>query len=147
MPRSRVFALTLLAMLASAANSLLCRIALKHTAIDAASFTLIRIVSGALALWLVVRMRNGRQTPTGNWTSALALFVYAAAFSFAYLRVTAAAGALVLFGEVQATMIGFGLCKGERLGVRQTWGLVCALGGLVGLLLSGLSAPPLRPPR
>ena len=66
MPRSRVIALTLLAMLASAANSLLFRIALKHTAIDAASFTLIRIVSGALALWLVVRMRNGRQTPTGN---------------------------------------------------------------------------------
>ena len=101
-------------------------------------------VRRALALWLVVRLRDGRQTPTGNWTSALALFVYAAAFSFAYRSLTAATGALVLFGAVQVTMIGFGLYKGERLGARQTLGLVCALGGLAGLLLPGLSAPQLQ---
>ena len=138
----RVLLLTLVAMLAFAANSLLCRVALKHTAIDAASFTLIRIVSGALALWLIARMRDGRHPPAGNWISALALFGYAAAFSFAYLTLTAATGALLLFGAVQATMIGVGLYRGERLRSRQTVGLVCALGGLAGLLLPGLSAPP-----
>jgi drug/metabolite transporter (DMT)-like permease len=132
-----------MAMLAFAANSLLCRVALKHTAIDAASFTLIRIASGALALWLIVQMRDGKQASAGSWPSALALFAYAAAFSFAYVSLTAATGALLLFGAVQATMIGFGLYKGERLQWRQTVGLVCALGGLAGLLLPGLSAPPL----
>ncbi len=144
MSRTHVVALTLLAMLAFAANSLLCRMALKHTAIDPASFTLIRIVSGALALWLIVRMRDGKQASAGDWSSAFALFVYAAAFSFAYVSLTAATGALLLFAAVQTTMIGFGLYKGERLGARQTFGLVCALGGLAGLLLPGLSAPPWR---
>ena len=102
-------------MLAFAANSLLCRIALKHTPIDPASFTLIRIVSGTLALWLIVRMRDGKQASAGDWSSAFALFVYAAAFSFAYVSLTAATGALLLFGAVQTTLIGFGLYKGERL--------------------------------
>ncbi|MEO8808297.1 MAG: DMT family transporter [Burkholderiaceae bacterium] len=142
MSNARLSALTLAAMLAFAANSLLCRVALKHTAIDAASFTLIRIVSGALVLWLIVRVRDGRPASAGNWPSALALFAYAAAFSFAYLSLTAATGALLLFGAVQATMIGFGLYQGERLRSRQTVGVVCALGGLLGLLAPGLSAPP-----
>ena len=144
MSRTRVFTLTLLAMLAFAANSLLCRVALKHTAIDPASFTLIRVVSGALALWLIVRMRDGKKVPAGSWASALALFVYAAAFSFAYVGLTAATGALLLFGAVQTTMIGFGLYRGERFRAQQAMGLACALGGLVGLLLPGLSAPPLQ---
>jgi drug/metabolite transporter (DMT)-like permease len=142
MSRTRVFALTLLAMLAFAANSLLCRVALKHTTIDAASFTLVRLVSGALTLWLMVRVRDGRPVAAGSWVSALALFVYAAAFSFAYVSLTAATGALLLFGAVQTTMIGFGLYRGERLRAVQTVGLACALAGLVGLLLPGLSAPP-----
>lgn len=144
MSRTRVFVLTLMAMLAFAANSLLCRVALRHTAIDAASFTLIRIVSGALALALVVRIRDGKPAAAGSWTSALALFGYAAAFSFAYVSLNAATGALLLFGAVQATMIGFGLYQGERLRFRQTVGLTSALCGLVGLLLPGLSAPPLQ---
>jgi drug/metabolite transporter (DMT)-like permease len=144
MSRTRVFLLTLLAMLAFAGNSLLCRAAFKSGGIDAASFTSIRIVSGALALWLIVRMRGGRQEPAGSWASALALFAYAAAFSFAYVSLTAATGALLLFGAVQATMIGFGLNRGERLRSWQAVGLMCALGGLVGLLLPGLSAPPLH---
>jgi len=129
-------------MLAFAANSLLCRVALKQTGIDAASFTLVRIVSGALALWLIVRVRDGRPVAAGSWPSALALFVYAAAFSFAYVSLTAATGALLLFGAVQTTMIGVGLYRGERLRARQTAGLAAALAGLLGLLLPGLSAPP-----
>ena len=129
-------------MLAFAGNSLLCRAALKSTAIDAASFTAIRIAAGALALWLIVRTRDGATQSAGSWGSAAALFAYAAAFSYAYLSLSAATGALLLFGAVQTTMIAVGLWRGERLAGRQTAGLVCALAGLVGLLLPGLSAPP-----
>lgn len=136
-------------MIAFASNSLLCRVALKQTSIDAASFTSIRIFSGALALWLIMRMRsaskvsNSSLPQAGNWPSALALFAYAAAFSFAYVTLSAATGALLLFGAVQATMILWGLRKGEPLHLRQLFGLPLALAGLIALLLPGLSAPPL----
>jgi drug/metabolite transporter (DMT)-like permease len=140
---ARIAVLTSLAMVAFAGNSLLCRIALKHTSIDAASFTTIRLASGALVLWLIVRMRRGAASGGGNWRSAFALFVYAAGFSFAYVSLPAATGALLLFGAVQATMIGHGMWAGERLRRMQHVGLVLALGGLVGLLLPGLAAPPL----
>jgi drug/metabolite transporter (DMT)-like permease len=145
MSPQRLYALTTLAMLAFAGNSLLCRAALKQTGIDASSFTVIRLISGALVLWLLVRLRSSISTSTGqgNWGSALALFAYAAGFSFAYLSLSAATGALLLFGAVQATMIGVGLWRGERLRRRQIVGLGLALGGLYGLLLPGLSAPPL----
>ena len=141
----RTMTLTALAMLAFAGNSLLCRMALKTTAIDPASFTTLRLVSGALVLWLLVRVRERRGTYTadGNWPSALALFAYAAGFSFAYVSLSAATGALLLFGAVQATMIGHGLWAGERFQRLQWVGLVLALVGLLGLLLPGLSAPPL----
>jgi drug/metabolite transporter (DMT)-like permease len=139
----RVVVLTLLAMLAFAGNSLLCRLALKQASIDAASFTALRLLSGALMLALLVRVRQRSVTVGGNWRSALALFSYAAAFSFAYVSLSAATGALLLFGAVQATMIGFGLCQGERLARLQWVGFVLALGGLVGLMLPGLAAPPL----
>ena len=134
--------LTLLAMLAFAGNSLLCRLALKSTGIDAASFTSIRIVAGALALWAIVRIRDGKATSAGSWASAFWLFAYAAGFSFAYVTLPASTGALLLFGAVQATMIGYGLRKGERLGPVQVAGVLLAFGGLAGLLLPGLSAPP-----
>lgn len=137
----RIFLLTVLAMTAFAANSLLCRMALKHTPIDAASFTTIRLVSGALMLALIVKWRG--EALGGNWRSALALFTYAAAFSFAYLTLAAATGALLLFGAVQATMLGYGFYKGERFSRRQSVGLICALGGLTGFLLPGASMPPL----
>ncbi len=137
---ARVVLLTLLAMLAFAGNSLLCRQALRGTEIDAASFTTVRILSGALALLVIVRWRGGGLG--GSWASAAALFGYAAAFSFAYLSLPAGTGALLLFGAVQATMIGVGLWSGERLRPVQTGGLVIALAGLVGLLLPGLAAPP-----
>jgi drug/metabolite transporter (DMT)-like permease len=139
----RTIILTSLAMIAFAGNSLLCRLALKHTSIDAASFTTIRLVSGAAMLWLVVRIRGGTNVGKGNWLSALALFVYAAGFSFAYISLSAATGSLLLFGAVQVTMIGYGIWSGERLLKLQVVGLMVAFGGLVGLLLPGLSAPPL----
>ena len=93
-------------MIAFAGNSVLCRIALNHTGIDAASFTSIRLVSGAVVLWVIANFRRGNSTGRGNWISAFALFAYAAGFSFAYVSLTAATGALILFGAVQATMIG-----------------------------------------
>jgi drug/metabolite transporter (DMT)-like permease len=130
-------------MIAFAGNSVLCRIALKHTGIDAASFTSIRLVSGAVVLWAIASFRRGNSTGRGNWISAFALFAYAAGFSFAYVSLTAATGALLLFGAVQATMIGHGLWAGERLNKQQLVGLMLAFGGLVILLLPGLSAPPL----
>lgn len=140
----RVFVLTLLAMIAFAGNSLLCRQALKRTTIDAASFTFIRILSGAVVLWLVVMLRKGTRPKAGTWASALALFAYAAAFSFAYISLSAGTGALLLFGAVQATMIIWGLVQGERLRTRQWLGLALAVGGLVALLFPGLSAPPIN---
>ncbi len=143
MPHARVIVLTLLALLAFAGNSLLCRAALAHTHIDPASFTSLRLVSGAAVLWLIVMLRSSRAQGAGSWLSALALFVYAAGFSFSYLHLTAAAGALILFGAVQTTMIGVGLWRGERLRGPQLLGLVVALTGLVALMLPGLSAPPL----
>jgi drug/metabolite transporter (DMT)-like permease len=144
MSNARIIALTSLAMIAFAGNSLLCRVALKHASIDAASFTTIRLISGAVMLWLVARMTRGAQAGGGNWLSAFALFVYAAGFSFAYVNLPAATGALLLFGAVQATMIGHGVWTGERLLRLQLFGLILAFGGLVGLLLPGLSAPPLH---
>ena len=135
--------LTVVAMIAFAANSLLCRLALRDTGIDAATFTTIRIAAGSLILWGIVRMRHGRGRVAGDWVSATALFAYAAGFSYAYLSLEAGTGALLLFGAVQATMIGYGLARGERLSRGAVVGLVLAAGGLIGLLLPGLSAPPL----
>lgn len=130
-------------MTAFAGNSLLCRLALKQTSIDAATFTFIRIVSGAIALRLIVRMRGRSLQKAGSWFSALTLFAYAAGFSFAYISLPAGTGALLLFGAVQATMIIWALRHGERLAVRQRIGLALALAGLVALVFPGLSAPPL----
>lgn len=142
MSPARVFTLTLCAMIAFAGNSILCRLALAHTTIDAASFTTVRIVAGALTLWLIVSLRDRTTTVAGNWPSAFALFAYAIGFSLAYVSLTTATGALLLFGAVQATMIGYGLWTGERLNRQQVTGLALALAGLVGLLLPGLTAPP-----
>ncbi len=139
----RVFLMTAIAMLAFAGNSLLCRLALKDTAIDPAGFTGIRLASGALVLWLIAAVRTHSPWPSaGSWPSALALFGYAACFSFAYVGLSAGTGALLLFGAVQVSMLGWGLWKGERLRPAQQAGLVLAFGGLVALVLPGVSAPP-----
>lgn len=142
MARARLYWLTFLAMLAFAGNSLLCRLALHHTQIDPLSFTSLRLVSGALALWLIVRFAPPGQPGQGNWRSAAALFAYALAFSMAYVQLGAATGALLLFGSVQATMIGHGLWVGERLRVLQWVGCTMALAGLGSLLIPGATAPP-----
>ncbi len=139
----KTIVLTTLAMIAFAGNSLLCRMALKDSGIDAATFTTVRLVAGALTLWLVVLFHRQATHGKGNWLSALALFIYASGFSFAYVKLPAATGALLLFGAVQATMIGFGMWSGERLRGWQWLGLIVALAGVVGLMVPGLAAPPL----
>jgi drug/metabolite transporter (DMT)-like permease len=130
-------------MIAFASNSILCRLALRQTSIDPASFTLVRILSGAIALWLVMQMQREKSLKAGNWLSGFALFAYAGAFSFAYLQLPAGTGALLLFGAVQATMICWGFGKGERLDAIQLVGLIVAITGLTVLLVPGISAPPL----
>lgn len=138
----RITLLTVFAMLAFASNSLLCRVALRDTTIDAASFTTIRLASGALILVLLLRLRGVRPTAGGSWPMAAMLFAYAAFFSFAYRDLTAATGALLLFGAVQLTMMGWGLWRGERIAGLRLAGLLVAVAGLVVLLLPGLAAPP-----
>lgn len=143
MLNTRIIVLTTLAMVAFAGNSLLCRIALKHTNIDAASFTTTRLISGALSLWLITQVIRSTREGKGNWLSAIALFAYMAGFSFAYIDLSAATGALLLFGAVQVTMISQGILTGERLKKSQSIGFALALCGLACLLLPGISAPPL----
>lgn len=138
----RTLLLTALAMLAFAGNSLLCRLALRETDIDAASFTSLRLLAGALTLWLLLRLRTASRSNAGNWPAATALFVYAAAFSFAYLYLDAGAGALILFGAVQLSMLAWGLYRGERLGLKGYSGLLLAFAGVLVLLLPGASRPP-----
>ncbi len=140
---ARTALLTTLAMLAFAGNSLFCRLALRDTEIDAASFTAIRLAAGALVLAALLMLRGKRPTAGGSWPMAAMLFAYAVCFSFAYRDLTAATGALLLFGAVQFTMTGYGLWTGEQIRGLKLVGLLLALGGLVWLLLPGLAAPPL----
>ena len=143
MSRLRLVAATTLAMIAFAGNSLLCRLALKETDIDAATFTSVRLIFGALMLWLIVYARDRAMTFKGNAPSALMLFVYAVCFSFAYVQLSAATGALLLFGAVQATMIGYGISHGERLRPLSIAGMVASFAGLILLVLPGVAAPPI----
>lgn len=135
--------LTVFTMFAFAANSILCRLALGAATIDAASFSAVRLISGAATLWLIVHGIRGQRAigKSGTWTSASMLFLYAVAFSFAYISLNAGTGALILFGAVQVTMIAAGLRSGERLHLLQWLGLLMALGGLVYLVSPGLTAP------
>ncbi len=142
MSPARMVFLTTLCMVAFASNSVLARVALKQTGIDAASFTAIRLISGAVVLLLVVRIGNRASGHQGSWWSAAALFAYAAGFSFAYVSLPTATGALLLFGAVQATMIVYGLWVGERLVKLQLAGLALAFAGLLLLFLPGLSITP-----
>ena len=139
----RTLVWTGVALVAFAANSWLCRLALRGGAIDPASFTALRLGSGALVLAPIVRVLERGGERSGTWPSAVALFVYAACFSLAYVTLDTGTGALVLFGAVQATMIGWGVARGERPGARQLLGLTAALAGLVSLVAAGVSAPPL----
>jgi drug/metabolite transporter (DMT)-like permease len=143
MIQPRILVLTAIAMIAFAGNSLLCRLALKSTMIDPVSFTTVRLLSGAMLLWAIARSRGTGAQRAGTWWSAAALFGYALAFSLAYVSLSAATGALLLFGSVQATMIGYGRLRGERLSTRQLVGFIAALGGLLTLLLPGATTPSL----
>ncbi len=134
-----------LAMVAFAANSVLCRLALGPEAIDAASFTTVRLGSGAVTLLLLAAVSGKkRAVPAGSWASAGLLFAYAIAFSFAYTMLSTGTGALILFGAVQLTMILSALRSGERPHPLQWVGLAVAVAGLVGLVLPGLTAPSPR---
>lgn len=135
---------TTFALVCFALNSILCRLALRTDEIDAASFTTIRLVSGALTLFLIFSFLKKRdaEAKKGNWLSAFFLFAYAICFSFAYIDLTTGTGALILFGSVQATMIIAALVAGERPRVLEWFGLIIALGGLVYLVFPGLTAPP-----
>ncbi len=128
-------------MLLFAANSLLCRMALGAGAVDAASYSTLRILSGAITLFVIDGIRPGTRDMGGNWSSAFLLFLYAVPFSFAYLGLTTGTGALILFGCVQVTMLLAGWRGGERLGLGQWIGLVLAMAGLVYLLLPGVQSP------
>ena len=136
---------TSFALVAFAFNSILCRFALGTQAIDAPGFTAIRLVSGAVTLFLISSFFTKKEARKkgGNWLSAFFLFAYAICFSFAYISLTTATGALILFGCVQATMIISALAAGERPKFFEWIGLILALGGLVYLVFPGLSAPPL----
>jgi drug/metabolite transporter (DMT)-like permease len=148
--KSDKFVLVALALLAFAGNSLLARVALKSGSIDAASFTSVRLVSGAAALCALVWWQQRAVLPAlklkalpGDNGSAFLLFAYAALFSFAYLHMSAATGALLLFGAVQTTMIAWGATHGERLRSLQWAGFALAVAGLVVLMLPGFAAPGL----
>lgn len=142
----RVWLLTAAAMLAFAANSLLCRMALAQGHIDPAGFTSVRLVSGAVTLVLLSGFFHASGTSVlrqGSWRGALALFIYAAGFSFAYVELNTATGALILFAAVQLCMIAFGLWRGERFSGRQWIGLLAALAGLIYLLAPSATRPDL----
>lgn len=140
---TRAVVYTIAAMLAFAGNSVICRLALRDGAIDPASFTAIRLFSGAVVLLLIFRLtRRGDSLRThGGWSSALMLFLYAICFSYAYISLSAGAGALILFGFVQATMITIGVWSGDRPGIVEWLGWSVAFGGLIWLVLPGVQAP------
>jgi len=141
-PALHTVLLTSITMVAFASNSLLCRLALQHAAIDAASFSSIRLVSGAVVLAVLARASAGRAAPARvDWAAATMLFLYVAFFSFAYLTLSAGTGALILFGAVQLTMLAAGLRAGERFDALGWAGFALAAGGLVYLVSPGVTAP------
>jgi drug/metabolite transporter (DMT)-like permease len=134
---------TSLALIAFAANSVLCRLALGGGTIDAAGFTCVRLVSGALVLWALLAFNQSqkRSRTRGSWSAAFMLFVYAVTFSFAYLTLNTGTGALILFGSVQMTMILMSIRWGNRLIWIEWVGVITAFSGLVYLVLPGVTAP------
>jgi drug/metabolite transporter (DMT)-like permease len=143
-PATRAVFYTCAAMLAFAGNSILCRLALRDAAIDPASFTAIRLVSGAITLLIIcwITQRGDSLRAHGSWLSAFLLFLYAICFSYAYITLSAGAGALILFGFVQGTMIAIALWSGDRPAVFEWLGWSLAFAGLVWLVLPGVEAPP-----
>ncbi|MBU2871102.1 DMT family transporter [Colwellia sp. E2M01] len=142
MTQLRIVLITVLSLIAFAANSLIARYALDQTNIDEASFSLIRIVSGALFLWLyLIIKKDNSALKSGTWFAALALFIYAVSFTYGYKLIAAGTGALILFGSVQITMTLVGYREGERLNATQIIGFLLAFSGVVLLMLPGIAAP------
>ncbi|MFQ3276807.1 MAG: drug/metabolite transporter (DMT)-like permease [Colwellia sp.] len=139
MTRLRIILITLLSLLAFAANSLITRFALQETSIDETSFIMLRIVSGALFLWLYLRYNKNNKA--GTWLAAFSLFIYAVSFTYGYRLIAAGSGALLLFGAVQVTMTIAGYREGERLNVIQIAGFILAIIGLLILMLPDISSP------
>lgn len=140
----KIIALTTLAMVAFAANSVFTRIGLVETAIDPIMFTAVRIVSGALMLMVIVAIHNKSwryPSDRGSTSGSVALFLYAVLFTFAYLSLGAGLGALILFASVQITMIIWAVVKGERPGPIEIVGILLAFGAFVYLVSPGLVAP------
>lgn len=137
--------LTALALIAFAANSVLCRLALGANAIDASSFTNIRLFSGAIMLFLIFKLSNNKSQKhsKGNWVSSFMLFLYAITFSYAYITLDTGTGALILFGSVQITIILLSIISGHRLNIYEWMGVTVAFLGFVYLILPGISSPSL----
>ena len=137
---------TILALIAFAANSVLCRWALGEHSIDAASFTSIRLITGALVLFIIIQLNHSgeRSASRGNWWASTMLFAYAITFSYAYITLHTGTGALILFGTVQITMILMSYFRGTRLHLIEWLGVVTAFGGFVYLVLPGIATPSLK---
>ena len=135
--------LTILALIAFAGNSVFCRLALAGPIIDPASYTAIRLITGAVTLWIITafRRKESLRKSGGSWISAAMLFLYAVTFSFAYISLSAGTGALILFAAVQITMIAVGLHRGERPETLEWLGLFIAIVGLIYLVSPGITAP------
>lgn len=136
-------ALTILALIAFAGNSVFCRLALAGPMIDPASYTAVRLITGAVTLWMIAvfRRSGASEKSRGSWISAAMLFLYAVTFSFAYISLSAGTGALILFATVQITMIAVGLYAGERPEKLEWLGLLIAMAGLIYLVFPGITAP------
>ena len=141
----KTYLLTALALIAFAANSILCRLALGEESIDASAYTIIRLISGIAILLIVLQFKNNKKNhkATGSWIAASMLFLYAATFSFAYITLDTGTGALILFAAVQLTMIIVALIKGDRLGMIVWIGVLLAFGGFIYLVMPGVSTPSL----
>jgi drug/metabolite transporter (DMT)-like permease len=134
-----------LALIAFAANSVLCRLALGESAIDASTFTIVRLLSGAIVLTVILSISklnsNSNSSTKGSWPASIALFIYAITFSFAYVTLDTATGALILFGSVQVTMILMSMFSGNRLHISEWFGMALAFTGFVYLILPGVTTP------
>lgn len=139
----KTISLTGLALIAFAANSVLCRLALGNEVIDAASFTMIRLLSGAMVLLLIITttQRTRRSSAKGSWTASMMLFIYAITFSYAYMSLDTGTGALILFASVQITMIALSMINGTRLFWGEWVGVLIAFSGFVYLILPDVTTP------
>lgn len=145
-PIAKTLFTTTIAIFAFAANSIFCRLALGESSIDASSFTVIRLFSGALALLIIVKLFGEKEQSDskGSWSGASMLFLYAATFSFAYVSLATATGALILFGAVQFTMITVALISGDRLSLGEWAGVLVAFAGFIFLVMPMVTTPSLR---